>query len=79
MLGTNGGGFFNANSAHPFENRPRCRIFWRFFRSHYSGGADVHAGRMTDRRGTAGVFGAMYVLFAVGFIFCYWRSRSRIR
>ena len=27
MLGTNGGGFFNANAAHPFENpTPRCRI-----------------------------------------------------
>ncbi len=29
QLGTNGGGFFNANSAHPFETRRRCPISWR--------------------------------------------------
>jgi K+-transporting ATPase ATPase A chain len=34
MLGTNGGGFFNANSAHPYENpTPLSNFFrcWRFF------------------------------------------------
>jgi len=29
MLGTNGGGFFNANAAHPFETRPHCRTSCR--------------------------------------------------
>jgi len=28
-LGTNGGGFFNANSAHPFENPTRFQISWK--------------------------------------------------
>ena len=30
MLGTNGGGFFNANSAHPFENPTPLTNFWRW-------------------------------------------------
>ena len=33
MLGTNGGGFFNANSAHPFENPTRSRTSSRWSRS----------------------------------------------
>ena len=33
MLGTNGGGFFNANSAHPYENPTPFSNFFRSFRS----------------------------------------------
>lgn len=32
-LGTNGGGFFNANSAHPFENPTPSATFWKCWRS----------------------------------------------
>jgi K+-transporting ATPase ATPase A chain len=36
QLGTNGGGFFNANSAHPFENPTHLPIFWKFLPSFLS-------------------------------------------
>ena len=43
MLGTNGGGFFNANAAHPFEN-PGCAVELR------AGGLDLHHRRGADQR-----------------------------
>ena len=43
MLGTNGGGFFNANSAHPFENpTPFTNMFANVADFRHPGGADVH-------------------------------------
>ena len=45
MLGTNGGGFFNANSAHPFENpTPFSNFLEMVLDLRYSGGTDLHAG-----------------------------------
>src|SRR5258708_606150 len=74
MLGTNGGGFFNANSAHPFENPTPFTNFLQMIsifaippRLPYT------LGKMTGstRHGWA-VWGAMAVLFAAGVTTAYW-------
>ena len=73
-LGTNGGGFFNANSAHPFENPTPLTNFIEMF-SIFSIGAGLTytLGRMTgsQRHGWA-VWAAMAILFFVGVTVAYW-------
>jgi potassium-transporting ATPase potassium-binding subunit len=73
-LGTNGGGFFSANSAHPFENPTPFTNFLEMFLIFLIGGAlTVTLGRMTGSRGHGwAVFACMAVLFAAGFVVCYW-------
>ena len=68
MLGTNGGGFFNANSAHPFENPTPFSNFLEMFGIFLiPAGLTVTLGRMTrsPAHGWA-VFAAMSALFFVG-------------
>ena len=68
MLGTNGGGFFNTNSAHPFENpTPFSNLLEMFSIFLIPGALTVTLGRMTrsPAHGWA-VFAAMSVLFAAG-------------
>jgi len=74
MLGTNGGGFFNANSAHPYENPTPLSNFIEIVSIFLIGaGLTYTLGRMTGSRGHGwAVFAAMYFLFAVGFVVCYW-------
>ena len=74
MLGTNGGGFFNANSAHPYENPTPFSNYLEIISIFVIGaGLTYTLGRMTGSRGHGwAVFGAMYVLFAAGFVVCYW-------
>jgi K+-transporting ATPase ATPase A chain len=74
MLGTNGGGFFNANSAHPFENpMPLTNLFQMFLIFSIGAGLTYTLGRMTGSPGHGwAVFAAMYVLFAAGFTTVYW-------
>ena len=74
MLGTNGGGFFNANSAHPFENPTPFSNFLQILSIFIiPAGLTYTLGRMTGSPGHGwAVFGAMYVLFAVGFATLYW-------
>ena len=74
MLGTNGGGFFNANSAHPFENPTPLSNFIQILSIFLIGaGLTYTLGRMTGSPGHGwAVFGAMFVLFAAGFAVCYW-------
>ncbi|HLK53571.1 MAG TPA: potassium-transporting ATPase subunit KdpA, partial [Candidatus Angelobacter sp.] len=74
MLGTNGGGFFNANSAHPFENPTPLTNFLQMFSIFLiPAGLTYTLGRMTgsQRHGWA-VFGAMGLLFFVGVATAYW-------
>jgi K+-transporting ATPase ATPase A chain len=74
MLGTNGGGFFNANSAHPFENpTPLSNFLQLLMIFAISAGLTYTLGRMTgsQRHGWA-VWGAMAVLFLVGVTAVYW-------
>ncbi len=67
MIGTNGGGFFNANSAHPFENPTPLSNFFQMLTIFLMPGALCYAfGRMVgDTRQGWAVFAAMTVLFAV--------------
>ena len=72
--GTNGGGFFNANSAHPFENpTPLTNFIQMFAIFAISAGLTYTLGRMTKspRHGWA-VWGAMAFLFLAGVTVAYW-------
>ena len=74
MLGTNGGGFFNTNSAHPFENpTPFSNLLEMLAIFAISAGLTVTMGRMTHspRHGWA-IFAAMGILFFVGVTTAYW-------
>ena len=73
-LGTNGGGFFNANSAHPFENpTPFSNFFELVLIFAISSGLTYTLGRMTgsQRHGWA-IWSAMAVLFLMGVTTAYW-------
>ncbi|MBY6266220.1 potassium-transporting ATPase subunit KdpA [Azospirillum sp. 412522] len=74
MLGTNGGGFFNANSAHPFEN-PNALTNLVQMLSIFALGAGLTNlfGRMVgdERQGWA-ILAAMGVLFVAGVAVAYW-------
>jgi potassium-transporting ATPase potassium-binding subunit len=74
MLGTNGGGFFNANSAHPYENPTPFSNFLEIFSIFViPAGLTYTLGRMTGSPGHGwAVFAAMYILFAAGFTTAYW-------
>jgi K+-transporting ATPase ATPase A chain len=72
--GTNGGGFFNANSAHPFENpTPFTNLIELFCIFAVSAGLTYTLGRMTgsQRHGWA-VWAAMAILFLAGVTTAYW-------
>jgi potassium-transporting ATPase potassium-binding subunit len=72
--GTNGGGFFNVNSAHPFENpTPFTNLLEMLAIFAVSAGLTYTLGRMTgsQKHGWA-VFAAMAVLFFVGVVVSYW-------
>ena len=74
MLGTNGGGFFNANSAHPFENpTPLSNLMQMFSIFVIPAGLTVMLGRMTrsPAHGWA-VFATMAVLFFAGVLVAYY-------
>ena len=78
MLGTNGGGFFSANSAHPFENpTPLANFLELFFIFAIPSGLTYTLGKMTgsQRHGWA-VWSAMAVLFLAGVLVAY-ASESR--
>jgi len=73
MLGTNGGGFFNANSAHPFENPTALTNFVQIILIFVLGAALTNVfGRMVgnQRQGWA-ILAAMGVLFIAGVAVCY--------
>jgi K+-transporting ATPase ATPase A chain len=74
QLGTNGGGFFNANSAHPFENPSAITNFLQMLLIFAIPGALTYTyGRMArDQRQGWVLFAAMSVLFLAGVTVCYW-------
>ena len=74
QLGTNGGGFFNANSAHPLENPnalSNLLEMWAILA--ISAALTYTFGRMvgSQRQGWA-IFAVMGILFLVGMTTCYW-------
>ena len=74
MLGTNGGGFFNANSAHPFENPNALTNFVQLVLIFSLGAGLTNVlGRMVknEKQGWA-IFAAMGILFLVGVTTAYW-------
>jgi K+-transporting ATPase ATPase A chain len=74
QLGTNGGGFFNANAAHPFENPTPWTNFWSMFTIFMIPSALTYMlGRMvkSQKHGWA-VWAAMFVLFFGGVTTAYW-------
>jgi K+-transporting ATPase ATPase A chain len=74
MLGTNGGGFFNANSAHPFENpTPLTNLLQMLSIFIIPAGLTYTLGRMTGSPGHGwAVLAAMFVLFTAAFTVVYW-------
>ena len=74
MLGTNGGGFFNANAAHPFENPTALSDFAQIILIFLIPAALTNVfGRMVKNQlqGWA-IYSAMAVLFFAGVTTCYW-------
>jgi potassium-transporting ATPase potassium-binding subunit len=74
MLGTNGGGFFNANSAHPYENPSALTDFVQLILIFSIGAALTNVfGRMVgDQRQGWAIFAVMGVLFLAGVTTVYW-------
>jgi potassium-transporting ATPase potassium-binding subunit len=78
MLGTNGGGFFNANAAHPFENPTALSNFVQMISIFALGAALTNVfGRMVgnQRQGWA-ILAVMGVLFIAGVTVTYWAEAS---
>jgi K+-transporting ATPase ATPase A chain len=78
MLGTNGGGFFNANAAHPFENPTALSNFVQMVSIFVLGAALTNVfGRMVgnQRQGWA-ILAAMGALFIAGVAVCYWAEAN---
>jgi K+-transporting ATPase ATPase A chain len=78
MLGTNGGGFFNANSAHPFENpTPFSNLFQMFLIFLIPGALTYTFGKMVrDTRQGWALFAAMSVLWFAGLVTAYHYEQS---
>src|SRR6266487_1577518 len=78
MLGTNGGGYANANAAHPFENPTPLSNFFQML-SIFSIGAGLtyYLGRMVkNQKHGWTVWAAMVVLFLGGVLLCWWAEAS---
>lgn len=78
MLGTNGGGFFNANSAHPFENPDAISNLIQMVSIFTIGAAFTNVfGRMVgnQRQGWA-ILAAMGILFVAGVAVTYWAEAA---
>jgi K+-transporting ATPase ATPase A chain len=74
MLGTNGGGYVNANAAHPFENPTPLSNFMQMLSIFAIGsGLTYYLGRMVknQKHGWA-VWAVMTILFVGGTLFCWW-------
>jgi potassium-transporting ATPase potassium-binding subunit len=78
MLGTNGGGYFNANSSHPYENpTPASNLLQILLIFSLGAGLTYMFGKAVKntRQGWA-VFAAMSALFLLGVFVCYWAEQS---
>jgi potassium-transporting ATPase potassium-binding subunit len=78
MLGTNGGGFFNANSSHPYENpTPLSNLLQMLLIFSLGAGLTYTFGKMVrDTRQGWALFATMSVLFLVGAFLCYWAEQN---
>jgi len=78
LLGTNGGGFFNANAAHPFENPTALSNLLQMIAILALGAAMTNVfGRMVgDQRQGWAILAVMGVLFVAGVAFTYWAEAN---
>jgi K+-transporting ATPase ATPase A chain len=78
MLGTNGGGYTNANAAHPYENPTPLSNFLQIFSIFLiPSGLTYYLGRMVkNRKHGWSVWGAMAVLFLAGVLLCWWAEAA---
>jgi potassium-transporting ATPase potassium-binding subunit len=78
MLGTNGGGYTNANAAHPYENPTPLSNFLQIFSIFLiPSGLTYYLGRMVkNQRHGWSVWGAMAVLFLAGVLLCWWAEAA---
>ncbi|MBN9527290.1 MAG: potassium-transporting ATPase subunit KdpA [Alphaproteobacteria bacterium] len=78
MLGTNGGGFFNANSAHPYENPNALTNLVQMVLIFALGAGLTNVfGRMVgDQRQGWAIFAAMGILFVAGVAVLYWAEAA---
>jgi K+-transporting ATPase ATPase A chain len=78
MLGTNGGGFFNANASHPFENPTPLSNFLQILSIFLiPSGLTYYLGRMVkNQRHGWTVWGVMLVLFLAGVLTCWWAEAA---
>ncbi|MCK1537052.1 MULTISPECIES: potassium-transporting ATPase subunit KdpA [unclassified Bradyrhizobium] len=78
MLGTNGGGFFNANAAHPFENPTALSNFVQMLSIFVLGAALTNVfGRMVgNQRQGWSILSVMGVLFVAGVVITYWAEAN---
>ena len=78
MLGTNGGGYMNANAAHPFENPTPFSDFIQMLSILAIGSAlTYHLGRETkNQKHGWSVWTAMFIMFLCGFFLCWWAEST---
>ena len=78
MLGTNGGGYFNANSSHPYENpTPLANLLQMLLIFSLGAGLTYMFGKMVrDTRQGWAIFAAMSVMFLAGAFICYWAEQA---
>ena len=78
MLGTNGGGYTNANASHPYENPTPLSNFLQIFSIFLiPSGLTYYLGRMVkNQRHGWSVWSAMAVLFLAGVLFCWWAEAA---
>jgi K+-transporting ATPase ATPase A chain len=78
MLGTNGGGYVNANAAHPYENPTPLSNFLQILSIFLiPSGLTYYLGRMVkNQRHGWSVWGAMAVLFLAGVLLCWWAESA---
>jgi potassium-transporting ATPase potassium-binding subunit len=78
MLGTNGGGYVNANASHPYENPTPLSNFIQVFSIFLiPSGLTYYLGRMVkNQKHGWSVWGAMAVLFLAGVLLCWWAEAA---
>jgi K+-transporting ATPase ATPase A chain len=78
MLGTNGGGYVNANASHPFENpTPLSNFFQMLSIFSIGSGLTYYLGRMVkNQKHGWTVWAAMLALFIGGVMFCWWAESN---
>jgi potassium-transporting ATPase potassium-binding subunit len=78
MLGTNGGGYVNANASHPFENpTPLSNFFQMLSIFSIGSGLTYYLGRMVkNQKHGWTVWAAMLILFVGGVLLCWWAEAN---